>query len=122
MINVNIDSVKGNSFIGHVYCEDLNSKQIEQLGLVITDYVQEIKVEASITSKVDSDDYVQVSIEELTLINGKNRIELEESEYNYDDLCLELETGPHIADWIINKKADESDYYFDFYRETMGDR
>jgi hypothetical protein len=118
MINVNIDNVKDNSFTGHVYCEDLNPKQIEQLGLIITDCVQEIDVKGELSVNIDSDQYIEVCIENLTLFHNGNEIELEENDYNYDNLCYQLETGIHVADWIVDIESGLIDYYYD----TMGDR
>lgn len=112
---LNIDSYEA---YGIVYSDQLTDKQRLKLGVKDIDdqgFCEEVKV--SIEYSIQWHDTIpMVSIESVGLIGPKNIVILNNTQYDYDELTMDLELKGPYHSWLEDKKSSYNESY-DHYEE-----
>lgn len=124
MLKIHDLRISSNEAIGTVFSDQLNDKQLKKLNVTIEDkngFCREIPVNV-LYSVQWSDNLAMVTIESVYLFNDEDpsiELELNDKEYDYDQLSLDLESNGPYLEWLEDKDNYLEDRYYFEYKENQ---
>lgn len=116
-LKIKLSKVNKYEFEGYVEDQDLTSEQLKTLKHVVDPkHVEELAVYGSFSVNQEDYETFYVHIDDVSVFSAdeKKHFDLKEEQFNYDELCQEIENSGHDIDWQADAMARQADDMYDF--------
>jgi hypothetical protein len=118
LLNVTIDNIKSYTFSGYMSTDQLDTISLDWLRErgVNPEESETFTVEGEFQISFD-DDIPMCEILDLYLSYGNETLDILDRVNNLYELCEYIENNGDYLDWVSDREAMLTDYYYDMWRE-----